>query len=45
MSVIEQTLKKQRGVIGYLTAGDGGIARTKEAQPLWDKIIKLEKRG
>lgn len=31
MSVIEETLKNERGFVGYLTAGDGGMARSKAA--------------
>lgn len=31
MSVIENTLKQEPGYVGYLTAGDGGIERTKAA--------------
>lgn len=31
MSAIEKIIKEQRGFVGYLTAGDGGIARSKEA--------------
>ena len=31
MSVIEETLRKQSGFVGYLTAGDGGLSRSKEA--------------
>jgi tryptophan synthase alpha chain len=31
MSIIESTLKSERGFVAYLTAGDGGVARTKSA--------------
>lgn len=31
MSIIEKTLREQGGFVAYLTAGDGGMQRTKEA--------------
>jgi tryptophan synthase alpha chain len=31
MSHIQKTLEKQPGFVGYLTAGDGGLSRSKEA--------------
>ena len=31
MSIIEKTLRQKNGFVGYLTAGDGGMTRSKEA--------------
>ena len=49
IDALEQCLKHQPEFLAALKnlafLLERDIARTKEAQPLWDKIIKLEKRG